>query len=162
MPSPSHPLVYLAPWALARDGRSGPPGRGLFTADDYAQVNAFFDRLPDLGPTPLTPLPRLAASLGLGGVLVKDETARFGLNAFKLLGVRYALAELLGDGVITPGATLVCASEGNHGRAVAHAARQLGCACRVYLSASVAAPRVAAIAAEGAPSSAWRAPTTMR
>lgn len=150
MPSPSHPLVHLAPWARERDGRSVPPGRGLFTADDYAQVNAFFDRLPDLPSTPLTPLPHLAASLGLGGLLVKDETARFGLNAFKLLGVRYALAELLADGVITPGDTLVCASEGNHGRAVAHAARQLGCACRVYLSASVAAPRVAAIAGEGA------------
>jgi diaminopropionate ammonia-lyase len=46
--------------------------------------------------------------------------------------------------------TLACASEGNHGRAVAHAARAIGCAARVYLSTNVAPARVRAIESEGA------------
>ena len=59
--------------------------RGLFTAGEYEQVRAFFAARPHLQPTPLHDLPTLAHTLGVGRVLVKDETARFGLNAFKLL-----------------------------------------------------------------------------
>jgi len=95
-------------------------------------------------------MPALAGSLGLGAVLAKDETGRFGLNAFKLLGARYAIEQLLADGSITRGQTLVCASEGNHGRAVAHTARRVGCPALVYLSDSVAQARADAIASEGA------------
>jgi diaminopropionate ammonia-lyase len=123
---------------------------GLFSADDYDLVAAFFRSHPDLAPTPLRALPALAHSLGLGSLLVKDETARFGLNAFKLLGARFAVERLLAEGAIRPGDTLVCASEGNHGRAVAHSARALGCRARVYLSESVAHARSDAIAGENA------------
>ena len=56
----------------------------------------------------------------------------------------------LDEGAIRPGATLVCASEGNHGRAVARAAREAGCASRVYMAHDAAPSRVAAIAGEGA------------
>ena len=124
--------------------------RGLFSAAEYAAVAGFFESHAALSPTPLTSLPDLAHTLGLGAVLAKDETGRFGLNAFKLLGARFAIERLLGEGAVRPGDTLVCASEGNHGRAVAHTARAVGCAARVYLSESVAQARADAIASEGA------------
>jgi diaminopropionate ammonia-lyase len=124
--------------------------RGLFSAEEYAAVGRFFGQHTSLAPTPLIPLPMLARALDLGTVLAKDETGRFGLNAFKLLGARFAIEQLIGEGAVRPGDTLVCASEGNHGRAVAHTARAVGCAARVYLAESVAQPRAEAIAAEGA------------
>ena len=114
------------------------------------QVRAFFDARPRLQPTPTRHLPALADHLGLGAVLAKDETARFGLNAFKLLGGLFAIETLIAEGAIKPGDTLVCASEGNHGRAVARAARDAGCRSRIYMAADAAAARVAAIAGEGA------------
>jgi diaminopropionate ammonia-lyase len=123
---------------------------GLFTADEYAQMRAFFSAHPELTPTPLRSLPALARHLHIGRLQAKDESGRFGLNAFKLLGARFAVETLLADGSLVRGATLVCASEGNHGRAVARAARDSGCACRVYMAHDAAAPRVDAIAGEGA------------
>ena len=100
--------------------------------------------------TPTRVLAGAARTLGLGALVAKDETARFGLNAFKLLGARFAIEHLLSGGVLQPGATLVCASEGNHGRAVARAAREAGCQACVYVAADVAQSRVDAIAGEGA------------
>ncbi|HXG89858.1 MAG TPA: diaminopropionate ammonia-lyase [Vicinamibacterales bacterium] len=120
----------------------------LFRNDDFAAQRAFFAARPALAPTPLRDLPALAHTLGITGLAVKDETARFGLNAFKAVGATYAVQTLRARGDIAPGQTLVCASEGNHGRAVARAAREAGCPARVYVAASVAAPRVAAIESE--------------
>jgi diaminopropionate ammonia-lyase len=122
----------------------------LFTGEDVARQRAFFAARPHLSPTPLRSLPGLAGRLGIGELLVKDETGRFGLNAFKSLGATFAVSTLIDSGVIQPADTLVCASEGNHGRAVARAARDAGCHARVYMAASVAAARVAAIQGEGA------------
>lgn len=124
--------------------------RGLFSASEYEQVRAFFDARPGLEPTPTRDLPALAERLGLGALAVKDETGRFGLNAFKLLGGRFAIETLVGEGAIRPGDTLACASEGNHGRAVARAARDAGCESRVYMAGDAAASRADAIAGEGA------------
>jgi diaminopropionate ammonia-lyase len=126
------------------------PAALLFADGDFLSVHRYYAGRPDLLPTPLVALPALARSLGLGSLLVKDETGRFGLNAFKLLGARFAVDHLLATGAIRPGDTLVCASEGNHGRAVAHTARLSGCEARVYLARSVAAARADAIAGEGA------------
>jgi diaminopropionate ammonia-lyase len=142
--------IHVAPFRQSRRIDTRPHQRGLFTGDEYATVARFFDERPALAATPLTALPALAGSLGLSSVLAKDETARFGLNAFKLLGARFAIEQLLVGQVIAAGDTLVCASEGNHGRAVARTARDVGCPARVYLAESVAAPRADAIAAEGA------------
>lgn len=122
----------------------------LFSADDYARMRRFFAGRRELEPTRLYPLPGLAATLKLGALFAKDETGRFGLNAFKLLGARFAVEELLSDGQIAAGDTLVCASEGNHGRAVARTAREVGCRARVYLAESVAGARAEAIRMEGA------------
>ncbi len=123
---------------------------GMFSAAEYAQMRAFFAGRPELAPSPLRELPALARDLGIGRLFAKDETGRFGLNAFKLLGARFAVETLLMEGAIRPGATLVCASEGNHGRAVARAARDAGCAARVYMAHDASPSRVNAIAGEGA------------
>ena len=123
---------------------------GLFTPDEYAQMRAFFDGRPELAPTPLAELPALARHLGIGQLFAKDESGRFGLNAFKLLGARFAIQTLIDEGDIRPGAMLVCASEGNHGRAVARAARDAGCTARVYMAHDAAPARVDAIAGEAA------------
>jgi diaminopropionate ammonia-lyase len=128
----------------------GPTHRGLFSADEYRQVRAYYEARPDLEPTPLRVMPALARVLGVGQVMVKDEGGRFGLNAFKLLGARFAIDTLRAEGALRPGHTVVCASEGNHGRAVARAAREAGCQARVYMAADAAPARVDAIAGEGA------------
>jgi diaminopropionate ammonia-lyase len=122
----------------------------MFSAADYGQMRAFFDSRPELTPTPARSLPGLAATLGLSGLTAKDETGRFGLNAFKLLGARFAIETLLAEGQLRRGDTVACASEGNHGRAVARAAREAGCASRVYMAHDAAPARAAAIASEGA------------
>jgi diaminopropionate ammonia-lyase len=113
-------------------------------------MRAFFAAHPELAATRAPALPRLARDLGIGGLWAKDESARFGLNAFKLLGARFAIETLVADGRLRVGDTVVCASEGNHGRAVAHAARLAGCAARVYMASDAAQARVDAIAGEGA------------
>ncbi len=121
---------------------------GLFTDDEYARRRAFFTTR--VTPTPLVRLPALGTRLGLGSVWVKDETARFGLPAFKSLGVEFAVDGLRTRGELDGVTTLVCASAGNHGRAVARAARIAGLSARIFLDADVAPSRVAAIAGEGA------------
>ena len=104
-------------------------------------------------PTPLVTLPGLAARLGLGALLVKDESRRFGLNAFKGLGASWALRCLADarrrDGA-APLTTVATATDGNHGRAVAWAARMHGLAAVVFIPQHSAAARIAAIRGEGA------------
>ncbi|MBI1875166.1 MAG: diaminopropionate ammonia-lyase [Acidobacteria bacterium] len=138
---------FLNPRARSAEGAREP---GLFTIDEYAQVDAFFRARHDVAPTPLHDLPGLAARLGLGGILIKDESSRLGLNAFKGVGVLYAVNRMLESGLIPPTATLVCATQGNHGRAVAHVARRLGLQSRVYVPSGAVAARIDALRAEGA------------
>ena len=113
-------------------------------------MRAFFAARPALGPTPARALPGLARHLGLGALTAKDESGRFGLNAFKLLGARFAIETLLAEAKLRRGDIVACASEGNHGRAVARAAREAGCPARVYMAHDAAPARALAIAGEGA------------
>ncbi len=113
-------------------------------------MRAFFAARPGLTPTPARALPALARNLGLADLSAKDESGRFGLNAFKLLGARFAIETLLAGGQLRRGATVVCASEGNHGRAVARAAREAGGVARVYMAHDAAPARADAIRNEGA------------
>lgn len=122
--------------------------RGLFDAHEYARRRAFFSN--GVPPTALVRRPSLAQSLGLGDVWVKDETSRFGLPAFKSVGVEFAVHALRSRGALDGVTTFVCASAGNHGRAVARAARTAGLAARIYLDRDVADARVDAIRGEGA------------
>jgi diaminopropionate ammonia-lyase len=113
-----------------------------------ADAAPFHASLPGYRPTPVHELGAVARQLGLSSVVVKDESDRLGLPAFKVLGASWAVERLL---IERPEVrTLVAASAGNHGRAVAHVARLRGLGCRVFLPARAAEPRRAAIAREGA------------
>jgi diaminopropionate ammonia-lyase len=109
---------------------------------------AFHRSLPGYAPTPLRDLRWVAAELGLGAVALKDESDRLGLPAFKILGASWAVDRALREQPATH--TLVAASAGNHGRAVARAAALRGLAARIHLPARSSPARRAAIAAEGA------------
>jgi diaminopropionate ammonia-lyase len=124
--------------------------RGLFTESEYRSMREFFAARPTLLPTPTHRLESLAQRLNIGVLDAKVESARFGLNAFKLLGARFAIERLIADGEIRAGSTIVCAGEGNHGRAVAHAARAAGCTSRVYVAHDISSARARAIESEGA------------
>lgn len=123
---------------------------GLFSAEEYERVSAFYDAERRVGATPLHRLPALASDLGIGELMVKDESLRFDLPAFKILGVWYAVNELRRQGRLAPRSKLVCATSGNHGRAVARAARLCGCTARVYVPSDALRARIDAIAGEGA------------
>jgi len=90
----------------------------------------------------------VAQELGVGAVGLKDESDRLGLPAFKVLGASWAVQRALRERPDVR--TLVTASAGNHGRAVAHVAALRGLRCRIFLPARAAPARRAAIAAEGA------------
>lgn len=99
--------------------------------------------------TPLVGLPGLATALGVGELRVKDESRRFGLTAFKIAGVRFATQRLLSSSA-APVTTLVAATTGNHGRAVARVARERGLAARIYVPRDAEPARMDALRAEGA------------
>jgi diaminopropionate ammonia-lyase len=125
-------------------------------------------RLPGYAVTPLADAPALARANGVGRVWVKDESARLGLPAFKLLGASWAayraLAARLGRDpepwvsldelrqTLAPlrPLTLAAATDGNHGRAVARIAALLDLDADVYVPKGTAAARIAAIEREGA------------
>jgi diaminopropionate ammonia-lyase len=114
-----------------------------------AHVRSLLETCPAHRPTPLVPLPRAAADLGVARVDVKAEWNRMGLTSFKALGGGYAVAllvmaragaaDLRSPAVksIAAGITVICASAGNHGLAVAAAARAFGARAVVILSETV-------------------------
>lgn len=112
------------------------------------EAAAFHTALPGYAPTPVQELSAVAVELGLGAVLVKDESARLGLPAFKILGASWAVERALREATGTR--TLIAASAGNHGRAVARVAAMRGLGCRIFLPARSLPARRDAIAAEGA------------
>ena len=127
-----------------------PGARDWRCAPAPVEVRAFHAGLPGYAPTPLTEVPALAAELGVGRVLVKDESARMGLPAFKVLGASWAVHQVLSRRPATGALTLVTATDGNHGRAVARMARVFGQRAHVFVPGGVHPTAVAAIAAEGA------------
>ena len=129
----------------------------------------FHRRLPDYEETPLMEAPALASALGVGKVFVKDESGRLGLPAFKVLGASWAvykaLEERLGVGgfgdwreigdlreALEPlrPLSLVAATDGNHGRALARVARLFGLGARIFVPEDMVTARREAIAGEGA------------
>jgi len=128
------------------------------------KAQQFHASMPGYRPTPLVELAGLAAELGVGAVLVKDESDRLGLPAFKILGASWAVNCALSQrsGFDAPATslielrecsapvTLVTATDGNHGRAVARMAALLGAAARIYVPAGTAEATVDAITSEGA------------
>ncbi|HEX6234771.1 MAG TPA: pyridoxal-phosphate dependent enzyme [Jiangellaceae bacterium] len=110
-------------------------------------ATAFHRSLPGYAPTPLVPVPELAADLRVGRVLVKDESSRLGLPAFKVLGASWACRQVLRQ---RPGVRLVTATDGNHGRAVARMAAYFGVEATVFVPHVMLPETAARITEEGA------------
>lgn len=130
--------------------------------EDAAQALAGW---ADYAPTPVRSLAGLARALGLGEVLCKDESRRFGRGGVKALGAPYGLALMLRDRLpdlppwpaLMAGAardlctpfTAVAATDGNHGLALAWAARRFGCQARIFVGRDVNDARLALIRQAG-------------
>ncbi len=157
---------------IVRGPRAAGPDLSFLAPDHAAKVQRFHASFPMYEETPLADLRHTARALGLGSIFVKDESFRFGLNAFKVLGGSYAIgcyiAERLGireddltyDRLVRPetaqqlgNITFVTATDGNHGRGVAWTAHLLGCRSVVYMPKGSAAARLENIRKEGAEAS---------
>lgn len=145
-------------------------GKTIFSSADCAAARAVISRWPGYAPTPLRYLDALAAETGVGNILYKDESDRFGLKSFKALGGAFAVYGLLADEVerragvrpqpaelangayadIVRSFTVASATAGNHGRSVAWGARMFGCPAMIYIHEGVGQARADAIAAYGA------------
>ena len=125
----------------------------------------FHQTLPQYSQTPLVSLSEVAKELGLGGVFVKDETSRFGLPSFKILGASWATFRAVTDALglsreisigdlaqATRAASVkvFAATEGNHGRAVAHMAAVIGAQAFIFVPKNVDHDTIDLIIGEGA------------
>ena len=147
----------------------GADARAFLSVAAGERAAAYHRSFPAYTETPLCELDKLAGILGLAGLYVKDESRRFGLNAFKVLGGSYSIgrwlakqlgiseAELTYDKLTSPQTkkqlgklTFVTATDGNHGRGVAWTARELGSHAVVYMPKGSAKERLENIRAEGA------------
>jgi diaminopropionate ammonia-lyase len=111
---------------------------------------AFHQGLRGYTATPLRRLAGLAGELQLASLAVKDESHRFGLNAFKVLGASFAMHHWLATHQVSAETVFTTATDGNHGRAVAWMARQLGFRAVIFMPAHSVPARVDAIQNEGA------------
>jgi len=111
---------------------------------------AFHQGLRGYTATPLRALGSLAGKWQLGSVVVKDESHRFGLNAFKVLGASFAMHHWLATHDAPAETVFTTATDGNHGRAVAWMARQLGYRAVIFMPAHSVRARIDAILNEGA------------
>lgn len=113
----------------------------------------FHKTLSNYTPTPLICLPGLSQKYKLGNIYIKDESFRFGLNAFKGLGASYAINEVLKE---NPEIKTFCtATDGNHGRAVAWTSKLLGKQAIVLVPKHTSQEQVKAIKKEGLMWSNW-------
>lgn len=136
------------------------------------KAKRYHESFPVYKKTPLRELKNLAKALGVSDIFVKDESYRFGLNAFKVLGGSYAIgnyiAEKLGvdiddlpyEKIVSDEVkeklgevTFISATDGNHGRGVAWTARELQQKSIIYMPKGSAEERLSNIRAEGAEAS---------
>ena len=133
------------------------------------QIRSFHRQLPGYRMSPLKGLSNLAARLGLGGIWVKDESARLDLQSFKVLGGSYAIYKLIQKRLGLEGRelsfadlthdriretlgdiTFAAATDGNHGRGVAWSAAQMGFQSVIYVHKLTSQGRIRAIESSGA------------
>ena len=145
---------------------------GFLNFETAAKVRSFHKSFPMYRETPLAELKQLAKELHVADIYVKDESYRFGLNAFKVLGGSYAigsyLAEKLGkeiqelsyENIISKEIrdelgeiTFISATDGNHGRGVAWTAQQFGQKSVIYMPKGSSQERLLNIRAHGAEAS---------
>jgi len=156
-------------WTVNRMPKSDDRQLGVMSLPSVAKARFFHSSFPQYSITPLAELDGMAKYLGLGGLYVKNEAHRFGLNAFKVLGGSFAMAryiagelgrdvsEMTYDYLTSQDfqsafgqATFFTATDGNHGRGVAWAARELGQKAVVHMPAGTVAERLENIRALGA------------
>jgi len=164
-------MIDPYPFSLFANPRPGIPGVTVLTTAGFQRAKEAITAWSDYAATPLLDLPDLALQAGIGTLRLKDEASRFGLGSFKALGGAYAVGALLcGELARTgtaPGATIAdleagayraatervtvtCATDGNHGRAVAWGAQRFHARCIIFVHATVSQGRADAIAAYGA------------
>jgi len=152
-------------FSLFMNPRRGAPGVVTLPAAGFRRAKAEITSWEGYAPTPLLDLPLP------GTIRLKDESGRFGLGSFKVLGGAYAVFNLLAAELsrrdvarsassadllsgryseATNRITIAAATDGNHGRAVSWAAARFHCQCVIYLHEAVSPGREAAIAAYGA------------
>ena len=156
-------------WAENRMPKTADTSLPIMSLENVAKARAFHESFPQYSKTPLAKLDHMAEYLGLGGLLVKDESYRFGLNAFKVLGGSFAMANYIAKqthrdvsqlpyAVLTSEelrkefgqATFFTATDGNHGRGVAWAANRLGQKSVVLMPKGSTQTRLENILKEGA------------
>ena len=156
-------------WVLNRMPASRDEHLSVMALNEVEQAQAFHRSFPQYSVTPLAQLDGMARYLGLGSLCVKDESYRFGLNAFKVLGGSFAMARSIAgemgldvsqmtyDYLTSQAfrddfgqATFFTATDGNHGRGVAWAANKLGQKAVVHMPKGSAQTRFDNIAKEGA------------
>lgn len=137
----------------------------FFTVEIAEEARRFHEKIPGYSETPLVSLDALATKLGVKAIYVKDESKRFGLNAFKVLGGSYALGKLLAEKLslhiseidfskvaqqLPEPLTFTTATAGNHGTGVAWAAREMGQKAVVFMPKGAAQSSVNRIKGLGA------------
>ncbi len=156
-------------WAENRMPKTADTSLPIMSLENVAKARAFHESFPQYSKTPLAKLDHMAEYLGLGGLFVKDESYRFGLNAFKVLGGSFAMANYIAKqthrdvsqlpyAVLTSEelrkefgqATFFTATDGNHGRGVAWAANRLGQKSVVLMPKGSTQTRLENILKEGA------------
>jgi len=101
---------------------------------------AYHSKLRRYEPTPLISLSRLAKSMGIKELYIKDESRRFRQNTFKTLGASFAIHRYL---EAYPGKHIFCAAtDGNHGRSVAWAAKMNKQKAIIFVPADTAISRI--------------------
>ncbi|MFV0548007.1 MAG: diaminopropionate ammonia-lyase [Limnobaculum xujianqingii] len=140
-----------------------------FSYEELLKALNFHRSIPGYAPTPLYNLPALSEKLGVKSICLKDESQRFGLKAFKVLGGAYAMARHIAEKLnkdiselpfdvmtsdevrkILKEVTFATTTDGNHGRGVAWMARQLKQKSVVYMPKGSSPERLTAIRNEGA------------
>ena len=156
-------------WAVNKMPKTDDAQLKVMDLENVRKARAFHESFPQYSVTPLADLKKMAEYLGLKEVYVKDESYRFGLNAFKVLGGSFAMARYIAKqtgkdvselpyNVLTSEelrkefgqATFFTATDGNHGRGVAWAANKLGQKAVVLMPKGSTQTRLNNILAEGA------------
>ena len=154
---------------LAKTTEAQKENPAFLSVEKMRAVRRFHEGVPGYGITPLVRLDNLAEKLGVSRIYVKDESSRFGLNAFKGLGGVYAVSMAVCKKLVLPAEEIsftsllvpavkekinnmvfITATDGNHGKGVAWAAASLGCKAYVYMPVGTVNSRVEAIKALGA------------
>lgn len=162
-------MIQGLKWTVNQVPKSDDRHLELMSVENVKKANAFHKSFPQYTVTPLQKLSSLAKYLGVKNIYCKDESYRFGLNAFKVLGGSYAMGRYIAQelgrdiselpyNVLTSDklreefgqATFFTATDGNHGRGVAWAANRLGQKAVVHMPKGTTKTRFDNIAKEGA------------